>query len=73
MAEANRITRVFIENVREAYGENIFPADSPHTFYFDVAVDEHGEIISALPTLDQVGKTKGFWSDTFQAFWRPRQ
>ena len=70
LADANRITHVFIDKLKEAYGEQVIPFDSPHTFYFDVTVNEQGEITSALPTPDQIGKTKGFWSETHKSFWR---
>jgi hypothetical protein len=65
LSEANRVTVEFVQKMKDMYGENIFPADSPHAFYFNLSVDRNGEITSALPTLIEIGKAKRFWSDAF--------
>jgi hypothetical protein len=70
LSEANRVTRVFIENMKEDYGENVSPTDNLAVFYFDVTVDENGQIISKLPTPDEIMNAKGYWSNVFQSFLR---
>ena len=39
-------------------------------FCFDVSVDTDGQITSPLPTLDQIEKAKGHWSNNFKTFFR---
>jgi hypothetical protein len=70
LSEANRVTRVFIEIMNDPHGENVFPADNPGVFYFDVTVDENGQIISKSPTPDEIMNAKGYWSSVFQSFLR---
>lgn len=66
LSEANPVIGVFIENIKKAYGEDVFPNDNPQTLYFDLSVDEKGRITSALPSLHEIGKAKGYWSNVFQ-------
>lgn len=68
LSEANLITRVFIEKMKEAYGENVFSDDGHGVFYFDLTVDENGQISSRLPTPAEIGDAKGYWSQVFQTF-----
>ena len=70
LSEADRITEVFIENLKEAYGENVFPVDDTAIFYFDVTVDENGQIASKLPNPDEIWEARGYWSNVSQTFVR---
>jgi len=54
-------------------GEDIFPADSHHAFYFDLTIDQDGQVISILPTLNEIEKAKRFWSDIFTKLLRRRE
>jgi hypothetical protein len=72
LSEANRIMGAFIENIKEAYGENVFPSDRPQALCFEPSVDENGRITSALPSLHEIGNAKGYWSNIFRMFLRPR-
>jgi hypothetical protein len=69
LSEANLITVKFIEKIKGKYGEN--PADSPNAFYFNLFVDQQGQIISALPALKEIGKAKRFWPNTFTNLLQP--
>jgi hypothetical protein len=59
LVEANRIAGLFLQNLKDAYGEDVFPEESPLTFHFEVSVDGMGQITSPLPTLDQLRWQKG--------------
>jgi hypothetical protein len=71
LVEANRIAELFLQNLKDAYGEDVFPEESPLTFHFEVSVDGMGQITSPLPTLDQIEMAKGNWSNSIKMFLRP--
>lgn len=73
LAAANHAAILFVDKLKAKYGENVLPHDSAESFCFDVLVDETGEVISQLPSLDQIQKTKGHWSEKFKIFLRHRQ
>jgi hypothetical protein len=56
--------------LKEAYGENVFPTDDTAIFYFDVIVGENGQIISKMPTPEEIWEARGYWSYVSQTFVR---
>lgn len=70
LPEANHIADVFLRQLRDTYGDDVLPSESPHAFCFDISVDADGQITSPLPTLDQIEKAKGHWSTNFKTFFR---
>ena len=72
LAEASRIAHVFLQHLKDEYGEHVLPHESPLTFRFEVSVDANGQITSPLPTRDEIGENKGRWLAEFKTFFRVR-
>ncbi len=70
LPQANHIADVFLRQLKDTYGDDVLPSESPHAFCFDISVDADGQITSPLPTLDQIEKAKGQWSTNFKTFFR---
>lgn len=72
LSEANRITQVFLQILKEEYGEDVLPSESPLAFHFEISVDADGRIASQLPTLDEIHKNTGHWLAEFKTFFQVR-
>jgi hypothetical protein len=72
LSEANHIANVFLQTLKDEYGENVLPHESPLAFHFEISVDASGQITSRLPTLDEIHKNTGHWLAEFKTFFRVR-
>ena len=54
LAEAGHIATVFLQDLKNKYGEDVLPRESPLPFRFEISVDTNGQITSRLPTLDEI-------------------
>jgi hypothetical protein len=72
LSEANHIANVFLQSLKVEYGEDVLPPESPLAFHFEISVDANGQIISPLPTRDEIQKHKGHWLAEFKTFFRVR-
>jgi hypothetical protein len=70
LPEANHVADVFLRQLKDTYGDDVLPSESPHAFCFDISVDANGQITSPLPTPDQIEKAKGHWATNFKTFFR---
>jgi hypothetical protein len=59
LSEANRIANVFLQTLKDEYGENVLPRESPLAFHFEISIGADGQITSQLPSLDEIHKNTG--------------
>jgi hypothetical protein len=71
-SEADHITQAFLQILKDEYGENVLPSNSPLAFHFELSVDADGRITSQLPKLDEIHKNTGHWLAEFKTFFRVR-
>jgi hypothetical protein len=72
LSEASHIAHVFLQQLKEEYGEDVLTRESPLAFRFEVSVDANGKITSPVPTRDEIEKNKGYWLAEYKTFFRVR-